>query len=164
MPLMFLFLLIKQILNWICWQRSLRVCKQRMWHQCYVSMNGLVLVIASKSPLMDLVSERCRTSPFFNIFEQVALKPFTKVEAEEFAQAKSKEARFNDDECVALLKYGQIDKQEWPPLRLQLVGKMLLEDKNLAAAGNPDYYQPGEPEYWKDFKQRLEEKYGGTVS
>ena len=129
----------------------------------YVAMNGLVLVIASKSPLMDLVSERCRTSPFFNIFEQVALKPFTKVEAEEFAQAKSKEARFNDDECVALLKYGQIDKQEWPPLRLQLVGKMLLEDKNLAAAGNPDYYQPGEQDYWKDFKQRLEEKYRGTV-
>src|SRR6266496_2328497 len=112
----------------------------------YVATNGLVLVIVSKSPLMDLVSERCRTSPFFNIFEQITLKPFTKVEAEEFAQAKSKEARFNDDERAALFKYGQIDKQEWPPLRLQLVGRMLLEDKNMAAAGNHDYYQHGETE------------------
>src|SRR5207302_1291998 len=58
----------------------------------YIASNGLVLVIASKDPLIELVGERCKTSGFFNIFHQLTLKPFDKEEAEEYVQAKSKEA------------------------------------------------------------------------
>lgn len=130
----------------------------------YLATNGLILVTVSKSPLIDLVGERCQTSPFFNIFEQITLKPFNNVETEEFAQAKVKQASFNDDERAVLLKYGQEEnKQEWPPLRLQLVGKNLLVDKTLVAQGHPECYRPEKLEYWKDFEQRLEETYRGVV-
>lgn len=129
----------------------------------YLATNGLILVTVSKRPLMDLVGEHCQTSGFFNIFEQITLKPFNELEAEEFVQAKGKQANFNGDERAVVLKYGQVNKQEWPPLRLQLVGKNPLEDKKLAVQGHPEYYQPGKQDYWKDFGQRVEEIYRGVV-
>jgi hypothetical protein len=130
----------------------------------YIAQNsGLVLVIASKSPLIDLVGNRCRTSGFFNIFETLTLSPFTLVEAEEFAQAKGMQVGFSNIERDKLLKYGEKGKQQWPPLRLQLVGKMLLEDKNLAAKEGKHYYQPDDLNYWREFERRLEEKYRGAV-
>jgi hypothetical protein len=129
----------------------------------YIAQNGLVLVIASKHPLIDLIGDRCKTSGFFNIFEQHTLKPFTKLEAEEFARAKSEQAGFTGKECSALLTYGQEGQQGWPPLRLQLAGKMLLTDKNLAVAGKSDYYRPDDQAYWREFEQRLEETYRGVV-
>ena len=132
----------------------------------YLALNdGLVLVIGSKSSLIDLVSEHYKTSPFFNIFDQLSLKPFKKAEAEEFAQKKSAQAGWNDEERAALLTYGQEKKgtHKWPPLRLQLAGQMLLEDKHLAATGAPDYYRPGDATYWHEFERRLEEKHRGVV-
>jgi len=53
----------------------------------------------------------------------------------------------------------QSDEQLWPPLRLQLVGKLLLEDKFLAAEEGPHYYRPKDPAYWQEFEERLSEKY-----
>jgi hypothetical protein len=132
----------------------------------YLAQNdGLALVIGSKTSLIDLVSEHYKTSPFFNIFDQLSLKPFEKAEAEEFAQKKSAQAGWNDEERTALLTYGQERKnqQRWLPLRLQLVGQMLLEDKHLAATGTPDYYRPGDAAYWSEFERRLEERYRGVV-
>jgi hypothetical protein len=85
------------------------------------------------------------------------------LEAEEFVQTKSIQANFNNDEHTMVLKYGQVNKLEWPPSRLQLVGEELLMDKKLAAQGHPEYYWPDKQEYWKDFEQRVEEKYRGAV-
>jgi hypothetical protein len=130
----------------------------------YLATNGLILVTVSKNPLIDLVGERCQTSPFFNIFEQITLKPFNKLEAKDFVQAKGTQASFNDDERAVVLKYGQEEnKREWTPLRLQLVGEKLLDDKKLAIQGHAEYYRPGEQDYWKDFGQRVEKIYGGAV-
>ena len=131
----------------------------------YLAQNGLVLVISSKSPLIGLVSEHCKTSPFFNIFRQIALKPFDKTDAEDFAHKKSAQAGWNDEEQAALLKYGRLKshQQQWPPLRLQLVGQMLQEDKSLAETETPDYYRPSDATYWHKFEQRLEEEYRGVI-
>jgi AAA domain-containing protein len=128
-----------------------------------MTQTGLSLVVASKSPLIDIVGEYGKTSGFFNVFEQRSIKPFSVKEAERFVQAKATQARFTEQERVQLLHYGQIAGEYWP-LRLQLVGKMLLEDKNLAMREqDPDYYRPNDPSYWQEFEQRLEETYRGVV-
>ncbi len=123
-----------------------------------ISQRGLGLVIASKAPLINIVSESTKTSPFFNIFETHTLKPFVNKEAREFVQAKGDQANLTEQERIYLLRYGQLQgQQQWPPLRLQLVGKMLLEDKE---GGN---LRPDDVDYWLDFKERLEERYNAVV-
>ena len=124
---------------------------------------GLVLVVASKKPLFDIVGENGNTSGFFNVFEQLTLTPFTAEEAGAFVQAKCIQAGFNDDERDRLLQYGQVGEQLWLPVRLQLVGKMLLEERRLAERESTDHYRPIDPHYWQKFEQRLEEKYRGVV-
>jgi len=122
-----------------------------------ITQIGLSLVVISKQPIIDIVSNRARTSPFFNIFEQLMLKPFQYEEAQKFVHAKGIQAGFTDYEQHLLLQYGQIGKQQWSPIRLQLVGKMLLEDKN------QQIYSPGNLDYWQEFEQRLEETYRAVV-
>ena len=74
-----------------------------------------------------------------------------------------KQADLTGQECNRLLQFGQQNGEYWP-LRLQLVGKMLLEDKILAARENDaDYYRPDDPVYWQEFEKRLEETYRGVV-
>lgn len=124
---------------------------------------GLSLVIASRRPLIEIVGESRNTSAFFNIFEQLTLEPFEQEEAEDFIAAKSTRVGFNELEQEALLNYGQVENGLWPPIRLQLVGKMLLEDKSHEARSESQRYRPGEPVYWQRFVQRLEEKYRGVV-
>lgn len=128
-----------------------------------IASSGLCLVIASNTSLIDIVSKQIQTSPFFNIFEQLTLKPFTLKEAEIFARAKSIQASFIEQEHERLLSYGKIDEGQWSPLRLQLAGKLLLEDKLLAEQDDPDCYRPHDPLYWTNFEQRLEERYRGVV-
>lgn len=125
-----------------------------------IAQAGLVLVVASKHPLIQLVSDTLKTSPFFNIFEKLALKPFSAQEAEAFANAKSEEAYLSNRERELLLQYGQSGEQEWQPARLQLVGTLLLEEKILAE--DPAYYRPDDPRYWREFEKRLEDKYQET--
>ena len=132
-------------------------------HLRAIAATGLSLVIASKSPLIDIVSQRVRTSPFFNIFEQLTLKPFTLKEADLFIRTKGNQAGFLEQECERLLHYGKIGEGQWSPLRLQLTGKLLLEDKLLAGQDDPDLYRPNDPRYWETFEQRLEETYRGVV-
>ncbi len=128
-----------------------------------MTQTGLSLVVASKSPLIDIVGEYGKTSGFFNVFEQRSIKPFSVKEAERFVQTKATQAHFTEQERVQLLHYGQVAGEYWP-LRLQLVGKMLLEDKNLAVREqDPDYYRPSDQSYWQEFEQRLEETYRGVV-
>ena len=66
---------------------------------------------------------------------------------------------------MAVLEYGQEKKGQpgWPPLRLQLAGKMLLEDKSLAGMGKSHFYRPADLSYWREFQERLEVKYNGAV-
>ena len=126
-----------------------------------ITQTGLTLVTASKSPLIDIVSEQVKTSPFFNIFEQLTLKPFNAQDAENFATSKGKQAGFTDQECRYLLEYAQ-DELQWPPLRLQLVGKLLAEDK-IAAKKDATHYQPERQGYWRDFQKRIDEAYQAAV-
>jgi AAA domain len=132
-------------------------------HMRAIAEAGLCLVVVSKKPLIEIVGEPGKTSGFFNIFEQLSLGPFTRKEAELFVCEKSAQAGFTQREQHTLLHYGQIDAKGWPPLRLQLAGKMLLEDKTLADKSDPSYYRPDDPGYWKHFEERLEEKYFGAV-
>jgi hypothetical protein len=123
---------------------------------------GLCLVVASKKPLIDIVGENGHTSGFFNVFEQLTLKPFNQQEAEAFVGTKSKQAGFTEEEGKNLLLFGQ-DAGQYYPMRLQLAGKMLLEDKNLAVQEGVHYYRPDDLHYWREFGERLEEKYRGVV-
>lgn len=124
-----------------------------------IAQAGLALVVASKSSLLELVSSTLKTSPFFNIFERLTLKPFSIKEAKKFVEARSSVAGFTQQECSRLLSYGQVEGLGWPPARLQLVGKLLLEEKRLSENEDADYYRPDDPDYWGDFEKRLEEKY-----
>ncbi len=124
---------------------------------------GLGLVVVSRSPLIDIVGDNGKTSGFFNVFEQLTLEPFSLEEAQTFAQAKSVQAEFTDRERAYLLKYGQMGEDQWPPIHLELVGKMLLEDKTLARRESSHYYRPNDPNYWQKFEQRLKVKYRGVV-
>ena len=123
----------------------------------------LCLVIASKQPLIDIVGEYGKTSGFFNIFKQCTLEPFSKKEAAGFIQAKGEQVHLTEQEQQYLLRYGQVDGAYWP-IRLQLAGETLLEDKILAIRENdPDYYRPADPDYWQAFERRLEQTYRGVV-
>jgi transcriptional regulator with XRE-family HTH domain len=114
----------------------------------------LVLVAISRSSLSAIVGKDVETSGFFNIFEQLTLAPFDFQEASEFIQLKGQQANFTEIEYQCMWKYGEESKQEWPPLRLQLVGKMLLADR--VQAGQ-------DPLSWQKFEQRLEDVYRGVV-
>jgi hypothetical protein len=128
-----------------------------------LTQTGLSLLTVSRSPLIDIVGSDGQTSGFFNVFEQLTLEPFSREEAQEFARSKGEQASFDDQERARLLHYGRVGDEQWSPLRLQLVGKMLLEDKTLSRRSEGQYYRPQDLAYWRKFEQRLEEKYRGVV-
>ncbi len=113
-------------------------------------MFRLVLVVVSKQPLSVVVGKDVETSGFFNIFEQLTLKPFHIEEAREFIETKGVQAGFSPQEQDLLWHYGQEHEQEWPPLRLQLVGKLLLEEREHVGYTGHNHTQ---------FEQQLREKY-----
>jgi transcriptional regulator with XRE-family HTH domain len=115
---------------------------------------GLALVVISKLPLRNVVGKDVETSGFFNIFEQLTLEHFDADEAKRFIEEKSAQASFTPLETEYLWKYGEESQGEWPVLRLQLVGKMLEEDKD---------WPRGDPGYWEKFEQRLLNRYRGVV-
>ena len=115
---------------------------------------GLTLIAVSRSPLSAIVGKDVETSGFFNIFEPLTLKPFAVEEAREFIQAKGEQADFTPLEYESMWKYGTEGEDRWPPLRLQLVGKMLLADRVQAK---------NDPPAWQIFEQRLEEVYRGVM-
>src|SRR5207249_6511816 len=110
-------------------------------HLRAITQAGLTLVVASKYRLIDIVSDSLKSSPFFNVFEQLTLNSFGPKEAQEFAKAKGNQAGFTELEQDYLLKFGREEgEQGWFPLRLQLAGKMLLEDKREGV----EHYRPNE--------------------
>ncbi len=120
---------------------------------------GLALVVLSKEPLIDLVSESTRTSPFFNVFLQLTLFPFDRTDAEQFVQRKGAQAQFTKQECAYLLACAQSEREQFPPLRLQLVGETLFNEKHT----DQHHYRPNDPEYWHAFQQRVDAAYRGVV-
>lgn len=119
---------------------------------------GLVIVTASRKSLRDVMGDILgETSPFFNIFEMIKLYPFSDTEAKLFIESKRTTAGFTEEESSRVLEYAKEYRpdglKQWPPLRLQIVAQLLLDDKNTVA------YHPGEQKYWQGFKERLDEKY-----
>jgi transcriptional regulator with XRE-family HTH domain len=110
--------------------------------------SALVLITCSKSPLRELVDKRSQGSPFFNIFEQVTLKPFNYSDTEQFVFEKGNLARFQPAERQYLWTYGRASENElaWWPVRLQLAGKILFEDLEQAQK-NPHYKQSFEEQF-----------------
>jgi Bacterial TniB protein len=127
-----------------------------------LTQTGLCLVVVSKNPLIDIVGENGITSGFFNVFEQLMLKPFSLEEAQEFIKTKGRQSGFTEQEKARVLQYGQ-EAEKYYPLLLQLAGKLLLEDKQHTMQGNGGYYHPEDSNYWQDFEERLKEKYRGVI-
>jgi transcriptional regulator with XRE-family HTH domain len=113
------------------------------------STSDLALIIASKKPLRQIVDKRSQGSPFFNIFEQVTLKPFTYSDTNQFIFEKGNIARFQPDERQLLWTYGRMDENEqaWWPIRLQLAGKILVEDLSSLGRGAKNYRQSFEERF-----------------
>lgn len=135
---------------------------------------GLCLVIASKTSLQSLIGPIGYTSGFFNIIEPIALKEFTEKEAKEFVQAKGEQIGLNEDEQVLLLEAGKqpfIEEGNDPlvkigkhiPVRLQLAGTLLLQDKKQAEEDEQQDYDPADADYKKDFEERLNEIFAEVV-
>ena len=131
------------------------------------SDDGLVLITASKQPLHDVIEKITGgTSPLHNIMPQLTLRPFTEAEARLFVREKSQQAGFSAQEQAFFLECAAIHRTDgtkgWPPMRLQQVGKMLLEDKR-RAADERQKYNVQDSLYQKDFKSRLDEQYETVV-
>lgn len=121
-----------------------------------VAQRGLVLITASKEPLIDIVRKTGQTSPFFNIFDMLYLRAFSQEEARKFFEEKSARTSFSDDDHQQLLRIARDDQGRWPPARLQLAGQQLLSDYYFR-----DYHR-GDHRYWQTFGERLEEAYRAT--
>jgi len=129
--------------------------------------DGLVLITASKQPLHEVIEQMTgQTSPLFNIMPRLPLKPFTEPEARAFIEKEGQQAGFDQQEraffqvCAAI--FAPDGTTGWPPLRLQLVGKMLLYEKQQAIA-EQRLYAVSDAAYQAAFKQRLDEQYKAMV-
>ncbi|MDQ2713796.1 MAG: helix-turn-helix domain-containing protein [Chloroflexota bacterium] len=115
-----------------------------------------VLVVTSKKPLYEVVGREGETSGFYNIFEQVMLPPFSFSETEQFIQEKSLKAGFSSEGRDYLWRYGREGEERlWLPVRLQLAGKLLLEEKEQDSEAPP---------HRSRFEQRFVAAYQGMVS
>jgi AAA domain len=127
----------------------------------------LILVTASRRPLGELIGDLIgQNSPLFNIVELVSLHPFTKQEASDFVRDKSDMAGFTKKESDFFLNQSMLHDMNgelyWPPLLLQCVGQLLLDDKQ-DAQGQPLDDQLDTFSYQSNFKRRLDEKYQAVV-
>jgi hypothetical protein len=115
---------------------------------------GLVLIVISRQPISAVIGRDMQTSGFFNVFEQIYLEPFHRSEAETFILAKSRQTGFGPQEIEAFWHYAEQGAGCWPPLRLQLVGKLLVEEHVPAYEAE---------HFWQRFKERLESLYREVV-
>lgn len=122
----------------------------------------LGLVTASRKRLLDVVDEfaNSKTSPFFNIFFQLRLGPFSRHEAESFVEKKGQQAQFTEQEKLLLLACSQDkEREQWHPWRLQFTGELIHQDKKLTA----DNYRPGDPAYKEELLQCIEDGAQGVI-
>jgi len=129
--------------------------------------DGLVLITASKRPLREVIEDLTgQTSPLFNIVQQITLRPFTEQEASEFVRDKSDQAGFDEKARDHFLRWARFyttqGKPYWPPLRLQLVGQMLLDD--MQEAGDDQLgARLADSRHQSEFERRLNETYRAVV-
>jgi transcriptional regulator with XRE-family HTH domain len=116
--------------------------------------SDLVLIAISKKPLYRVVGADGETSGFSNIFEQITLQPFDARVTEQFIRDKSSKAGFTEREAEYLWEYGKEDENFWSPIRLQLAGKILLEEQDQVKHSQ---------DFRRLFEQRFEEIYQGLV-
>lgn len=127
--------------------------------------NGLVLIIASRYPLHAVIEQRMgASSPLFNIMQELDLSSFNEAEAKEFIDKKGQQSGLSVDEKLFFLDCASIrrakGKKDWPPLRLQLAGCLLLKDKYEPAQSS---YDLNDLAYRKTFKKRLDKQYWAMV-
>jgi len=101
--------------------------------------HGVALVPATRRDLMDLChSEEIKGSPFFNIFANVVLRPFTPVEVNELIDGytRTSEAPFSEVEKQVILDLGG-----GYPFFVQMAGYYLFEgrDQELGPQALRDY-------------------------
>jgi len=145
------------------------VCKQQDFNlevlenlRAIAQQHQLGLVTASKKPLLDVVAgvAGSETSPFFNIFLQLRLRPFSRRDAESFIEKKGQQAGFTGQEKSLLLECSQDqEREQWHPWRLQFTGELIHQDKILAA----DNYRPGDPAYKEELLQCIEDGAQGVI-
>ncbi len=128
--------------------------------------DGLVLITASRHPLHEIIHHLTGdTSPLFNIMQELPLKGFNEQEARHFIAYKGRLAGFRQEELLLFLASAALPlpdgSQSWPPLRLQLVGQLLLADRQRKESLA---YAPKDPAYQQDFLRRVEEAYQAVVS
>ena len=73
-----------------------------------MTQNGLCLLVASKTPLIEIIGKYGKTSGFFNVFEQITLKPFHRKGAERFIREKGEGVGLTVQECEKLLSVRSI--------------------------------------------------------
>lgn len=133
-----------------------------------ITVEGLVLITASKAALKEIISDNRQTSPLFNVFQTLELAPFTSREAEEFVKEKGNQAQLTAEEQTFILDCKSVIQSNgsmdgWPPIFLQLTGLLLLGDKQ-EAENDPVYdYHPDDLIYRKKFKRRLKKKYSSVT-
>lgn len=128
--------------------------------------DGLVLITASRQSLHQVIEDMTgETSPLFNIMPEIALRPFTEAEATNFVEKKGRQAGFDRNERAFFLTCAAIQqangKPGWPPLRLQLVGQLLLAEKHQVVGQS--VYALKDQAYQDAFKKRVEEAYQTVV-
>ncbi|MGH2506638.1 MAG: hypothetical protein ACRDHZ_04350 [Ktedonobacteraceae bacterium] len=128
---------------------------------------GLVLITASREPLHTVIEQITgETSPLFNIMLELTLQPFTEAEATMFIREKGQQCGLSRDEQAFFLACAAMPQPSgasgWPPLRLQLVGQLLLADKYPVALAQ-HVYTLHDPFYQADFKERLTKQYQAVV-
>ena len=129
--------------------------------------DGLVLVTASKRPLKECIEDLTgQTSPLFNIVQQISLHPFTEQEAKDFVGKKSYVSEFSQKEREFFFDQSTLHETNgeryWLPLRLQLVGQVLLDDKQDTLGQSLDD-QLDDFHYRSNFKKHLDERYQAVV-
>lgn len=129
--------------------------------------DGLVLITASRQPLHEVIEQMTgQTSPLFNIMPRLHLKPFTEPEARAFIDSQGQQAGFDRQEQAFFLECAAIHAPDstkgWPPLRLQLVGKMLY-DARFKALAEGKAPHASDATYSANFKQELYEQYMAMV-
>jgi hypothetical protein len=130
---------------------------------------GLVLITSSREPLHQVIEHIIgETSPLFNIMQQVVLKSFTEKEAQTFVNEKAEQAGLNQEEQEFFLQCAAVTqpdgRQGWPPLRLQLTGRLLLADKYSAREKQRIFYDINNLSYQLAFKTCLDEQYEAVQS
>jgi hypothetical protein len=138
-------------------------CDERLLNslRSLATAGNLCIVTASRKPLFEVIKDSLgKTSPFFNIFEQIQLGPFDQEEAEHFATEKGEQAGFTPQDQEYLLKLAQLDEDQlkWQPVLLQYVGHRIQNDQYHKT------YKPYDAEYWQQFRNAISKILSEIVS